>query len=168
MRRRQGYTLIELVLVMFLLILIAFYVFTLTGIGSQTYLRLNAKQNETSDLRIGLSYINVQVRKHDAADALSIRKDPFEGGPALVVSQVLDGETYLTWIYIHDGYLCELFVADQAKVTPEMASKIAAADELHLESGGSDALKVTLVRYSDNGAEERSRVISLKSGGISP
>lgn len=168
MRRRRGYTLIELVLVMFLLILIAFYVFTLTGTGSQTYLRLTAKQSLTADLRIGVSYLNVQIRKHDQQDALSIRPDPFDGRPALVISQELEQQTYLTWIYIYDGYLCELFVAENAAVTPEMASRIVPADELVLTPLAGDALRVGLVRRTDQGREERFRTVGLRSGGIGP
>ena len=77
MRRRGGYTLIELALVLMLLILVASVVFTLAGTGSRTYLRIAAKQNQASDMRTALSYIDVQVRKHDVRDALSIRPDPF-------------------------------------------------------------------------------------------
>jgi len=37
---RGGYTLVEMVLVMFLLVLVAAFVFSLTGAGSAAYLRL--------------------------------------------------------------------------------------------------------------------------------
>ena len=91
MKRRGGYTLIELVLVLMLLVLVASVVVTLAGTGSRTYLNMTAKQVQTADLRIALSYLDVQSRKNDARDAWAVRPDPFEGHPALVVEQNFEG-----------------------------------------------------------------------------
>ena len=45
MKRRGGYTLIELVLVLLLLVLVASAVFTLAASGSQAFLRLSGRQS---------------------------------------------------------------------------------------------------------------------------
>jgi prepilin-type N-terminal cleavage/methylation domain-containing protein len=168
-RRRRGYTLVELVLVLMLLVLVASVVFSLAGTGSRTYLRLTAKQSQAADLRTGLSYLDVQVRKHDAKGALSIRPDPFAGQPALVISQVFDGKTYLTWIYLRDGFLCELLVAEDAVVTSAMGSRIVQMDALKLDVLADGSLRADLSRQAEGQAEIRgSRIISLHAGGISP
>ncbi|MDW7657023.1 MAG: DUF4860 domain-containing protein [Bacillota bacterium] len=166
--RRRGYTLIEMVLVMFLLILVSFYVFTLTGVGSSAWLRLTDWQNSTSDLRIGISYIDVKVRSHDVAGRIDIRPDPFSGNDALVISRPVGEETFLTWIYIHDGSLYELFVRENAAVTPEMGNKIADIQTMQLSMPSPRQLSVTLVNGSGEMARSRTRTIGLNSGGVGP
>lgn len=165
MRRRQGYTLIELVLVLALLVLIAIFVFVLTGSGSQAYLRLTASQSQASDLRIGLSYINVQLRSHDSQGMIDLRQDPFGGSPALVLSREMEGKTYLTWIYVREGYLCELFLAETTLPVPEMATRIVAADSLTLIRRSDDALQVILTRQDGEVTVQRSRTLTLRSQG---
>jgi hypothetical protein len=165
---RRGYTLIEMVLVMFLLILVSFYVFTLTGVGSAAYLRLTDWQNRTADLRIGLSYIDVKVRSNDMADRIEIRPDPFSGNDALVMIRPVGEELFLTWIYVHDGCLYELFVRENAVVTPEMGNKIADVQTMQLSMPTPRQIHVTLVSGSEEMARSRSRAIGLNSGGVGP
>ena len=169
MRRRNGYTLIELVLVLLLLVLVASVVFTLASVGSETYLRLAAKQDQAADLRIGLSYLDVQIRKHDEQGALSIRPDPFAGQPALVIEQQVGDQTYLTWIYVYDHTLCELFISEDTQVTPDMASRIVPMNGLEIEAVGTDAIRVTLIRQSEDLTRiSGTRIVNLRAGGIKP
>ena len=165
MRRRRGYTLIELVLVLALLVLIAIFVFVLTGSGSQAYLRLTASQNQDSDLRIGLSYINVKLRSFDGQGMIDLQPDPFGGSPALLLSSDIEGESYLTWIYVREGYLCELFLAESTTPVPEMATKIVAADSLMLIRQPDEALQVILTRADGVMTGQRSRTVTLRSKG---
>ncbi len=167
MRRRRGFTLIELVVVMLLLVLVSAAVFIMAGTGSQTYLRLAARQTAAADLRTGLSYLDVQIRKHDTRQCLSLQPDPFAGQTSLVIEQNIEGTAYQTWIYVLDGYLCELFVAKDADVTPEMGSKIAPIDSLQLEMPSSDSIRIVLTRQMAGQAQQQvSRIIYLKAGGI--
>ncbi len=167
MKRRGGYTLIELVLVVMLLVLVASVVFTLAGTGSRTYLNMTAKQVQTADLRIALSYLDVQIRKNDVRDAWSVRPDPFEGHPALVVEQNFEGGTYLTWIYVRDGYLCELFVDKTTEITDSMGSRIAPVDRMTLGVQDDGSLVVTLFRQEpDRSIISQSREISMRAGGV--
>jgi hypothetical protein len=178
MRRRGGYTLIELVLVLFLLVLVASSVFVLAASGSRAFLRLSARLGEDADLRTGLSYLDVQIHKHDSQNALSIRPAPFgESGSsgidqALVITQEIEGSTYLTWIYIQDGYLCELFVEEGIAVNPDMGSRIVKMDGLQLRRVSPDAMQIVLVRQTENpgpggaDAQTATRIVYLRAGGV--
>lgn len=167
MKRRRGYTLIELVLVLMLLVLVSGVVFILAASGSQTYLRLAEKQNQSTDLRTGLSYLDVQIRKHDTQGALSIRSGPFDSQPSLVISQEISGQLYLTYIYLHDGYLCELFVADDTVITDGMGSRIAAINSMQFDTLADGSIQITLSRQSgDQALISGSRTIFLRAGGI--
>ena len=89
-----------------------------------------------------------------------------------MISQTKGDATYLTWIYVHDGYLCELFVEDGIAVNPDMGSQIVRMDELQLRQVSEDALQIVLIRKGDSdspeGQEEQrgSRQIYLRSGGV--
>lgn len=169
MRHRGGYGLIELVLVLMLLVLVASLVFTLAGYGSQSYLRLTAKQSQAADLRTGLSYLDVQLRKHDTQQQLAVRPDPFNGEPALHITQSAGSQTFVTWIYLLDGYLCELTTLEGTAVNSAMGNRIAPIDDLDLEPVEQGALKVTLTRQSPGQAIIRgSRTIVLRAGGVTP
>ncbi len=167
MKNRRGYTLIELVLVLMLLILVASMVFLLSATGSQTYLRLTAKQAQAADLRTGLSYLDVQIRQHDEQGALSITPGPFDSSPALAIKRIINDKTYTTWIYLRDGYLCELFVAEETVIMPDMGSRIVAMDGFAMEPLADGAIKITLSRQAKDQAEiVGSRIICLKAGGV--
>jgi len=169
MSKRGGYTLIELVLVLMLLVLIASLVFTLADAGSQSYLRLTAKQNQAADLRTALSYLDVQLRKHDTLEQLAVRPDPFNGEPALLITQTAGSQTFVTWIYLLDGYLCELTTLEGTAVSAAMGSRIAPLDDLDLEPVEQGALKITLTRQSPGQAIIRgSRTVVLRAGGVTP
>jgi prepilin-type N-terminal cleavage/methylation domain-containing protein len=165
---RRGYTLIEMVLVMFLLVLVASLVFSLTGAGATAYLRLQQKQDLAADLRTGLSYLDVKIRSHDAAGQIWSDQRPDNGEAALVLRRTAADAPYVTWIFIHEGYLCELFIPERAAFSPGLGSRIAAADRLDIRFADERQLTVTLSRQTDDGTLSRSRTILLRSGGLLP
>lgn len=105
MKGRGGYSLIELMLVMLLLIIVAVSVFLLTSAGSSAYARLSENAGASSDLRIALSYIDVRVKKIDGIGQVSICPAPFGGGQALLLSQTIEGSDYETYLYVDQGNL---------------------------------------------------------------
>lgn len=162
---KSGYSLIEMVLVMLLLIFVSFYVFTLTETGSTAYLRLTRRQQETADLRTGLSYLDVKLKSNDTDGLVTITADPFSGQPALLINQPIGDELYYTWIYVYDNTLYELFTREGAQVSPLMGNKIARAGQLELEMAGPQLLRVSLTGSDGPGAEVRTRLIRLCSAG---
>lgn len=110
MRRRGGFSLIELVLVMLLLIFVAVSVFLLTGAGSAAYIRLSDNRRASSDLRIALSYIDVRIKKMDGTGQVTVCPAPFGQGQALLLSQHIESGDYETYLYVDGGRLKELTI----------------------------------------------------------
>ena len=156
MRRREGYTLIELVLVMLLLTFVAVSVFLLTGIGSEAYARLSDGRSRASDLRIALSYMDVRIKKIDGIGRVDTVPAPFGGGQALRLTQSLEGAEYETYLYVDQGYLKELYIRKSEALTPAMASDLARADSLQVHFETDRLLAVTLV-LQESKATDRSR-----------
>ncbi len=148
MRRRNGYTLIELVLVLLLLTFVAVAVFLLTDVGSAAYARIYANRDQAADLRIGLSYIDVRLKKIDGVGKVELLPAPFGGGQALVLTQEIEGLEYETRLYVADGMLRELFSRKGLPVNADMAAEIARADKLEARFIGEQQLVLTL---SSNG-----------------
>lgn len=163
--RRQGYALLEMILVMFLLILVSVFVFFVTESGSQAYIRLHERQEIGSDLRIGLSYIDVKIKRNDASDSLMIVDRPDRDEQALVIRRTGGSDEFFTWIYVHDGYLCELTLSANQTFQPEGGSRIVAADRIELSLPKSDRLKITLIHGQ---SDQLSRTLLLRSEGVLP
>ena len=61
--------------------------------------------------------------------------EDFGGRDALVLAEEIDGETYLTRIYYHDGYIRELFCAADAEMEPGDGEQIIETCDLKISPG---------------------------------
>ena len=59
--------------------------------------------------------------------------EQFGGVDALSVREQVDGESYVTRIYCHEGWLMELFCAADAGLLPEDGERLLPARSLELE-----------------------------------
>ncbi len=170
MRRRGGFSLIELVLVMLLLIFVAVSVFLLTGAGSAAYIRLSDNRRASSDLRIALSYIDVRIKKMDGTGQVTVCPAPFGQGQALLLSQHIESGDYETYLYVDGGRLKELTIEKGRPVTPEMAADLASATAIRIDQETGNLLAITLsADWSDRDSDEASsreatQWIFLRSG----
>ena len=171
---KKGYTLIELVLVLFLLVLVASLVFSLTAAGSEAWLRLSSAREERSDLRTAMSYIEVQLRKADMADGISIEADPFNGESALYLVKriknptIPDNDQTITWIYLEDNTLYE-FVTMPGMETIFTQGRPLLDNinwELNIVSDHMIEIKLWSDIAGNNQKELVSRQIYIRSGGL--
>ena len=99
--------------------------------GAQVYGRLTQRDQDAYNQRTGLQYLATKVRQAQLGS--QVRVEDFGGEEALVIAEELDGQTYLTRIYCHEGWLWELFTADGEGFLPEDGEKLLAARDLALE-----------------------------------
>ena len=123
-----------------LLVLLLFGVFAVCILsvlltGARVNRALAARDSAAYDLRTASQYLSTKVRQSAGADAL--RVEPFGDTTALVLEEYYDGDCYLTRIYCHDGYLRELFSAEDDEMTPSDGEPVlpAQALDLRLEEG---------------------------------
>lgn len=100
--------------------------------GAKVYQKLVDHGRESYEARTVAQYIATRVRQ-----AEDVTVESFGGCEALVAWEQIDGETYLTRVYWQDGYIRELFCAEDAALSPEDGEKILEADSLlfSLEKG---------------------------------
>ena len=90
--------------------------------GAGVYRRLTERDDRAYDQRTAVQYVAARVRQADQAGGVSVRT--FEGCPALILSEEIEGETYETRIYHYDGYLRELFVSAEGIFLPEDGERV--------------------------------------------
>lgn len=90
--------------------------------GANTYRSLTDTDQVAYDNRTCIQYIATQVRRADSAGSVSLTS--FGGRDALSIAENIEGETYVTLIYLYDGYLTELFCSDIDVMSPEDGEQI--------------------------------------------
>ena len=100
-------------------------------LGAQMYRNTVAQSTANNESRVLSAYVRSMTRAQDAADAVSV--EPQEGGDALALREEIEGESYVTWLYCHDGNLCELFTEAAYALEPDAGTPICPASDLHAE-----------------------------------
>lgn len=103
--------------------------------GANTYHRLTNSGRGAYDRRTSVQYIATQLRQADRTDSVSVVG--FGEGSALSLAEDIDGESYVTLIYMFDGYLMELFCSNPDDMSPEDGEQIMPINGLNVSISGS-------------------------------
>ena len=130
--------------------------------GANIYRSLVQRDETAYDSRTGSQYLLSKLRQIPEPGAVRVAE--FGQTEALMITQVVEGESYVTRIYCHNGWLMELFSAADGEFSPEDGEKILPASKLQVsQQGGLLTVVVTdengesqQLRYSLRGWEEES------------
>lgn len=135
-----------------LLALLVFSIFALctalvllTGAG--IYRNLTRRGSENFGSRTVAQYITTRVRQ---AGAVSI--EDFGGTEALTIREIIDGDSYVTRVYCHDGCIRELFARENATVAPENGEVILPVEGVDFSLA--DGLLTVRITHSDGTGQE--------------
>lgn len=129
---QNGYSLIEMSIVMLLLVIFGLGIFMLAAATTTTYESLVDKKSESESLRIASSYIVTKIRQNDRVDSVKIDPNAFDDRDALIVLETINDEDYETWIYVSEGSLREATVLKGVSPNDDMSFEIAEIDRLVL------------------------------------
>ena len=120
-----------------LLVLLLFSVFAISILsvlltGADAYKRLADRDNAAYDRRTAEQYVATKVRQ----TAGEIAVVSFEGVQAIQLSEYIDGETYVTRVYWYDGYIRELFSAEEDALLPEDGEQVFPVEAMTVEQNG--------------------------------
>ena len=111
--------------------------------GARIYKDLTACGSDSYDSRTCLQYLRTKLNQ--SPDPSQICVEPFGEQEGLFIRQTLNGQTYVTRIYCHNGWLMELFSVNSDGFAPEDGEKILPLDSLSASQSGS---LLTLKAYS--------------------
>ena len=129
------------------------------AMGVMVYRQVQSRTDSSGERRLGLTYITAKIHSHDAS---SVYTGSFGGKDAVFLpedSPEGDGG-YVTILYVHEGYLMELYCAQGAVLSPKDGQRLTEAEglEVRLES---DLLFLT---YTDSRGRRETAEVYLRSG----
>lgn len=126
----NGYSLIEMMIVMMLLVLFGLGIFMLAATASTTYQTLVDDKETGGELRIASSYLMTKLRQNDRIGAIRIEKSAINSEDALVIEEILGDEVYETWIYVSQGVLREATVPKETIPSDDVSFEVANVDDV--------------------------------------
>ena len=145
------------VLLLFCVFAMAVLMTLLSGAGAYQSVHDNM-ENQYAE-RTGLAYVEAKLHHYDRMDA--VRVEPFADTTALALYEQIDGKTYKTLIYYHDGYLKELFFEDGLVFQPADGQNVLEAEALIFNWKQPHLLQI--ICESDNGIQAET-IVYLHSG----
>ena len=135
------------------LVLILFFVYAgcallLSVLGISSYSRTVSVLQEGFNERSGILYIAQKVQQNDVAGSVQISS--YQGNDALVLIEQETGMGFETWIFIQDGYLCELLISSGADIIPTQAQRIMPMQALDLQLSSENLLTVSVTTTADS------------------
>lgn len=124
------------VFVFLLLGMFAVFSTIMVVLGARAYRGVTERQTHHNAERIAPAYLRSMVRAADEHNALRI--EPGENGSdMLVIVQWYDGEPATTYIYCHEGVLCESFLSADVDFDPAEGETVCSLQgmKLSLEDG---------------------------------
>jgi len=102
--------------------------------GAGVYRRVAERADRSSERRLGLTYITTKILGSDETGRVECGS--FGGSGAVYLYEDLDGLTYETILYVHDGWLMELFCSKDWELEPGDGEQIAQAERLDVTQDG--------------------------------
>ena len=151
---------VDLLFVIALLFLFAFSAIMLIALGADVYQKNVDTMQANYDRRTASAYLVQKIRQADTGG--NIRVDTLAEGPAVVLTHPVGEREYSTWLYLHDGMLCEQLL--RANMTPDPATgqEIIALKALNVEAVSDDLLSFHLTLDS---GEQETFFVGIRSEG---
>lgn len=148
-RKSSSHQSVSSMFVFVLLLIFALFALSLAGFGSVVYRKGtdNFKSNYSS--RTAQSYLTEKIRQHNAAGSISL--SDVEGTPALVLSEQISGEDFLTYIYYYQDALREIMVRKETVPALLMGDPVVELSSFDVSLDGS-VLKLTVSDRSSSGS----------------
>ena len=128
--------------------------------SAQAYRTAVAGTQVNNNLYTASAYITAKFRQHDSSETISI--DTLGGSPALCMTDTVNDTPYVTYIYLKDQHLKELFTAAGNTPSAQMGTDIASLNDFQIEQESGNFYRITL---EDSDGNRRS--LLLHSGAPS-
>ena len=104
-------------------------------LGAQMYRGTVDRAAGSNDYRVLSAYVRSMVRAQDGAGAVGVER--FGDVTALKLTEDIDGDEYVTWIYRYEGSLCEQFTEAEYEFDPSAGTEICPVGDFEPELDGS-------------------------------
>ena len=158
MKKKETKQYMDGVLVLLLFAIFATCILSVLMAGAGVYKRIVARDTAQYNARTCARYLETKIRSAECAEQVAVLS--FGDGDALSLKEEIGGREYATLIYLHDGWLMELFSAADSGMPPESGEKLMEAETLELTRSG-DLLQIDL---TDGEGTQQRLFLSLRGG----
>lgn len=166
-KNKNGYSLIEMFLVLMILLVFCITVFSLIFYGSDTYNKLVADKNNEADARIILSTFDMRLRQYDYQQGAALAEISWQNEtiPVLRLSEwAQDGTPVHTWLFWYDGVLWESLTINGELPTPDNCQELLTNNNIEVNLSEEDKLVTISVSFPFSGHDrEITNSIFLRS-----
>ena len=162
----NGSSTTELLMVMSLMILFGLYIYPVVFSGYTLTRKVDDDKNAQIEAKIAISYINVRIRQFDAADAVAVVSNSYNGGDSVLLRDRNPGSPsldYDTWIFWDNGHLMEVLADADSRPEWEAAIDIARIEGFNVVQSNNIVASSVLYTYAGE-RKTLSSSIRLRSG----
>ncbi len=128
-------------------------------LGVKNYQQVVATMEDSYETATCLQYIATKVGHYSGEGHVSVTQ--FGEGSALALYETIDGTPYVTYLYLHDGQVKELFCEVKVDLEPEAGFSVMEMDQLTIQAVGDSLLLLT---FAEEGNTAQ-LYVSLPGGG---
>jgi len=139
---------VDILFVIALFCVFAVSALMLVLIGSNVYRKTVARMDDNYNTRTSLAYVTEKIHQFDETDAIEI--GTLGDTDALILKTTTESNQYLTYIYMNDGYLKELFAAADADLAPEAGQNILPIQDFQLQKINNKLYQFTICTEDDH------------------
>ena len=136
----------DTVFVMLLFALFCFTAFVLVMIGVKQYKLTADSMDYNYEVRTATSYLREKTAQNDSGSGIEVQD--IDGTQAICLTNTINDKDYYTYIYYYDGYLRELFVADDSVYSMESGQQIIELSGMDITENSLGFVEVKLIDTS--------------------
>ncbi len=141
LRKSSGHT-IDMVFILGLLAVFGITSFFVILVGAKQYQATANRMSDNYETRTISSYLEEKLNQNDIRGAGAVVQ--LDSTDALALTQIINGQSYTTYIYAYDGYIWEITVNSDTLVTPGSGQKILETGDMKIEALSSNLFHFTI------------------------
>lgn len=160
MKGKQENHIIDILFVIALFCIFALSAIFLISVGADIYGKTVSHMESNFNQRTSFAYVTEKVRQSDVSGSIGIGS--LEDIPALTITQEINGNEYITYLYQHENMLKELMVRSDTPLGPEAGQDILALSDFSLNAVNDNLYHFTIISQE---GETCSLYVSTKTTG---
>lgn len=140
MRKNNGGHSLDVFFVLCVFLICAVSLLGMLFVGANVQKKINQDTEDNFYMRTSLLYISNKAKFYNETDTVSVQK--FEGQPALVFKEKIDGIEYETKVYMYEGHLMELFSESGYEISKDSGTIITEISSFKLKELNSELIEV--------------------------
>ncbi|MDD3367404.1 MAG: DUF4860 domain-containing protein [Lachnospiraceae bacterium] len=159
--KRENSYMVDVLFILVLFFTFAFSSLLLVIIGANIYEHTVSDMSVNFNSRTAFAYVTEKIRQGDQTGAVEV--GTLDGQDALQIREEINGDSYTTSIYFHEGNLMELFSRSDADLSASAGQKIMKCNDFQVESVSDHLYRI---RLTTEDSKEMSLFVSTHSAPV--